>query len=651
MSSAWLLSELSILNVFKDSLQLWSDFNFVRYSTYELIRHVSSLFLLTLSFLTPTEICNLRLTTAMLPGVQRYLESSIQDVRKLGMIVAECVSEKVASCEAGKADVKLDFGLVGTDVDVLKKFAIWSNDIFETERNQGKEVECTGSQFGGHSENIEIRAIPEPINQSTLRKDIAFHSDPSASPYLSPNTQKPHLLSNVMDSDDESEEEENFQPYALPKEADRTDEAVPKNIHQRHRYFLRDILNFLKASEDPERIRLGLEYCSQVVAIESSAKRDNVLNMGTGELNELAIDVVGALLRLENQFHQGEDDNDEGESFDFERRRTEALVSFCCCVNVEVRNRVVEFIGSQFWEPNYNINQRLNMLNILSVSVKQLSDLPSPPSLPTSLTSSSPAATVSSISSAIQASPKQPTTTRRSTKLSQSYIQKQQQTQPVESKLTESAKTFFYPLISRMDYSFSSVLGKREKNVIELVRTKETSLLSSAVEGISLSGQNLEYTNIGLQSGKLDLNVCKPDDGKSGVAEERKATGGLATEGLVLLESLIRSLGIIIYYSAHVPSVSTLARSYWQYLYSLRYHQHSKIQASLVFGFSVIFDIRDGKNLVEDYGEEVANVGAWVNEILQLNQVDKNLYVTSSQLLFQISEAIENYRKAFFGVS
>uniref|UniRef100_A0A8B9HW75 Telomere length regulation protein TEL2 homolog n=1 Tax=Astyanax mexicanus TaxID=7994 RepID=A0A8B9HW75_ASTMX len=83
--------------VMRSVCQVWCNSSAVRHTPLEQQLYVSRALLLSVSLLNPAEIPELRevLLQCMLGGVQCRLDSSIERVRRMGMVVGECLSQKL----------------------------------------------------------------------------------------------------------------------------------------------------------------------------------------------------------------------------------------------------------------------------------------------------------------------------------------------------------------------------------------------------------------------------------------------------------------------------------------------------------------------------------------------------------------------------
>ncbi|KAL9835423.1 LOW QUALITY PROTEIN: telomere length regulation protein TEL2 homolog [Geothlypis trichas] len=86
-----------LLRVLHDLLETWSSSSAVKHSPAEQQLYISKAILICLSHLKEPEIasCRQELLTSMMEGVKCHLESSLPQLRRLGMVVAESISSSI----------------------------------------------------------------------------------------------------------------------------------------------------------------------------------------------------------------------------------------------------------------------------------------------------------------------------------------------------------------------------------------------------------------------------------------------------------------------------------------------------------------------------------------------------------------------------
>ncbi|KFQ47682.1 Telomere length regulation protein TEL2, partial [Nestor notabilis] len=86
-----------LIKVLQELLEMWSSSSAVKHSPPEQQQYISKAILICLFHLKETEIesCRQELLTSMMEGVKCHLDSSLPQIRRLGMIVAESISAKI----------------------------------------------------------------------------------------------------------------------------------------------------------------------------------------------------------------------------------------------------------------------------------------------------------------------------------------------------------------------------------------------------------------------------------------------------------------------------------------------------------------------------------------------------------------------------
>ncbi|XP_010121896.1 PREDICTED: telomere length regulation protein TEL2 homolog, partial [Chlamydotis macqueenii] len=86
-----------LIKVLRELLEIWGSSSAVRHSPPEQQQYISKAILICLSHLKEPEIesCRQELLTSMMEGVKCHLDSSLPQIRRLGMIVAESISSKI----------------------------------------------------------------------------------------------------------------------------------------------------------------------------------------------------------------------------------------------------------------------------------------------------------------------------------------------------------------------------------------------------------------------------------------------------------------------------------------------------------------------------------------------------------------------------
>ncbi|XP_062507902.1 telomere length regulation protein TEL2 homolog [Corticium candelabrum] len=139
------------------------------------------------------------------------------------------------------------------------------------------------------------------------------------------------------DSDDDSDD--GLQPYALPDES--------HDFQRKGPVYLRDVVTGLLCQDDRDRTEASLLVAEKVIR----SQPDN--------LDEVAVELVKILLHMQDTY-----------SLDgFFLLRHNAMVA----ATVLCPRQVVPYLTKQFYERNFNLRQRLDMLEVLSSAATELS--------------------------------------------------------------------------------------------------------------------------------------------------------------------------------------------------------------------------------------------------------------------------------------
>ncbi|XP_020625215.1 telomere length regulation protein TEL2 homolog [Orbicella faveolata] len=153
--------------------------------------------------------------------------------------------------------------------------------------------------------------------------------------YLS-GCKRRHLL--VEDDDDDDDDD--LLPYDLDEDGDTSSKSnLPK--------FLRDCIEGLIASEDPSKTEASLRSVEQLVCAELD------------DLEDVCVELVKVLLHLEDRYSTDK----------FYEIRHNAMVS----VTIRCPQQIACYLTEECFAPNYNLQQRMDMLNVLADAARQLS--------------------------------------------------------------------------------------------------------------------------------------------------------------------------------------------------------------------------------------------------------------------------------------
>ncbi|KAI1233955.1 hypothetical protein IHE44_0004410 [Lamprotornis superbus] len=318
----------------RELLETWSSSSAVKHSPAEQQLYISKAILICLSHLKEPEIesCRQELLTSMMEGVKCHLDSSLPQLRHLGMVVAEAISLKI-----------------NTEGPVLK---------FEYEEED---------------ETRELKSLlvqtPSSCIVPSLPDDDRSEKAGAALPLVLENSEKSHTAAPVMpdeESDAELDSDDDLIPYDMSED---------KELKIKAPVYIRDCIEVLTGSraEDVDK------WEATVKALESLVRKNPAAT------REVSVELAKILLHLEEKTCI------EG----FVELRQRAQVAVLTTDPIPLRHRqklkqlkslshliegavrvieqVAKYLTSQFYSLNYSLRQRMDILDILVLAAQELS--------------------------------------------------------------------------------------------------------------------------------------------------------------------------------------------------------------------------------------------------------------------------------------
>ena len=298
-------------------LDVWGDKSAIQHTGYDQHFYITCATVLSFGHMSTEEksVHKHTLLTKLLVGVHCHLDNPVEKVRRLGMVVAECLT---LTLEPSVDKIEFEYD-DNKETKLLKSLAKGLRESKDVVKGNGKvcmksdaRLEEEAKQQGGVRANSELLFPGEEPCQTELQEG----SDIS-----------------------EEENDDGLIPYVLDEETD-TDCKSPKH--------LRNCIEGLVACEDPVKREASLEVVQKLVCAMPN------------DLKEVCVELVKVLLHLQ--------DNSSTERFC--ELRHGALVS----VTVRCPKQIACYLTEEFYAPNYNFQQRMDILNILADATLQLSD-------------------------------------------------------------------------------------------------------------------------------------------------------------------------------------------------------------------------------------------------------------------------------------
>ncbi|KAK7466957.1 telomere binding protein [Stygiomarasmius scandens] len=334
----------AVLSLFlNDVVSLWSSPDHIKHSLLTRHRYVTSLLLLTVSYLPSSSITSLATSPQFISGVGTYIGHMDNSVRRCGMLAAEVVANR-----AGK---QLDFKDWEGD-DGGKPWARSLRKLLDT-----KDLDA------------DIRTDEEILPEDNGTEDLPSHLNQG---HESPKISKKVVLTSSKagyDSDD------SLTGYNSPPSS-RSNSPTPSELEE--------------IEKDPS-LAVGVKkierpvYLAQLGAMirnkgglatdnsnEEADKIEMALNTAEGlirkkkdfgtELEENAVDIAYGLVALQDNY----------ELDGFETKRQNALIALIACCPRKAAPCLIE----EFFKNQYSTNQRYAILNALAVGARELASLP-----------------------------------------------------------------------------------------------------------------------------------------------------------------------------------------------------------------------------------------------------------------------------------
>ncbi|XP_030338693.1 telomere length regulation protein TEL2 homolog isoform X1 [Strigops habroptila] len=237
-----------LIKVLQELLETWSSSSAVKHSPPEQQQYISKAILICLSHLKKTEIesCRQELLTSMMEGVKCHLDSSLPQIRRLGMIVAESISAKI-----------------NTDGPVLK---------FQYEEDD--EVR--------ELKSLLVQALPFCAVPSLPDENRNDKAD-AALPLVSESNDKSHTAAPVMpdeELDTELDSDDDLIPYDMSED---------KEVKIKAPVYIRDCIEALTGSEDMDKWEATIKALESLVRKNPEATR------------EVSVELAKILLHLEEK--------------------------------------------------------------------------------------------------------------------------------------------------------------------------------------------------------------------------------------------------------------------------------------------------------------------------------------------------------------
>ncbi|XP_018537333.1 telomere length regulation protein TEL2 homolog [Lates calcarifer] len=239
-----------LIQVLRSVSQAWANPSAVKHTPLEQQLYVSKALLLSVSLLRDSELQELRseLLQCMLSGMQSHLDSSVVQIRRVGMVVGECLSSRM---DINGTKLKFEYDQDEETQELLSLMTPVTSDEPEPEPVDGADTPQETEEVTPSTQNVssQNKSGPQPLK-----------TDPDSD----------------LDSDDE------LTPYDMSGDQEMNQASPPR--------YLRDCLETLISSEDPVRVELSLKVAESLV-------RKNVF-----AAKEISVQLTKVLLHMEDKY-------------------------------------------------------------------------------------------------------------------------------------------------------------------------------------------------------------------------------------------------------------------------------------------------------------------------------------------------------------
>uniref|UniRef100_A0A8C1ZT38 Telomere length regulation protein TEL2 homolog n=1 Tax=Cyprinus carpio TaxID=7962 RepID=A0A8C1ZT38_CYPCA len=232
--------------VVRSVCQVWCNSSAVKHTSVEQQLYVSKALLLCVALLSHSEIQELRqeMFQCMLGGVQCRLDSGIERIRRMGMIVGECLSHKL---DTPGSQLKFQYE---ADEETRELKSLMESPSVEDEDDEQQRPDTSTS-----------------LHPESKSEGSAGQSAPSEA---------------GRGSDSELDSDDDLTPYDMSADQEKKKSAPPR--------YVRDCLEALMSSDDAERVELSLQLAEALL-------RKNVK-----ATQEVSVQFSKVLLHLEDRY-------------------------------------------------------------------------------------------------------------------------------------------------------------------------------------------------------------------------------------------------------------------------------------------------------------------------------------------------------------
>ncbi|KAA0705038.1 Telomere length regulation protein TEL2 -like protein [Triplophysa tibetana] len=216
--------------VLRSACQVWCNSSAIKHTCVEQQLYISKALMLCVALLNHSEIEELReeMLQCMLGGVQCRLDSNIERIRRMGMVVGECLSQRL---DVPGSQLKFKYE-PDEEIKELKS-------LMESLSTKDSE------EFEPEHQSDESRRL-QPEFETSLTQSVTSQSG--------------------TDSDSELDSDDDLTPYDMSADQEKKKSAPPR--------YVRDCLEALISSNDAERVELSLHAAESLLRKNGKATQE-----------------------------------------------------------------------------------------------------------------------------------------------------------------------------------------------------------------------------------------------------------------------------------------------------------------------------------------------------------------------------------------
>lgn len=336
-------SHEALRTIFIKLLGLWCDEHIIHHSSFDQHVHISQGLMIFLKYLTQKDCKEIQdeVIKILLPGIAYHLESPSHEMKLVGMVIGEEITKVVRKSGPG-----LSFKYSDNNITQDLKQTLSTKKSQEPELTQPEDGNAAGSSLWQSNFLAELYALgmlnggekqvvhKEQVLTSVPKEDIQEQSVVLPPQETSENASQEVSKIEELDSDDDE-----FEPYDMS--------ADTPEVKVREPSYPQEVLEYL-AEGEVEKVTAALRVSEKIVRRELKLMNP-----------ELAEEMIKVVLHLEDKY------STEG----FEENRLNTLSALV----VSHPSQCALYLGCEFYERNYNIKKRLDIIHTLGRAAIELS--------------------------------------------------------------------------------------------------------------------------------------------------------------------------------------------------------------------------------------------------------------------------------------